>query len=223
MSITSLTQVTALVEEETAKIQDTIETFIIQKACYYKNKALSFTYGPVWAEQELLQIAEDAKEKNLVTFLGKALETAEEGLRIANENLAVVQTEINELARIQDKVLALLTADGVDVSLFIDCSLTGTDSFVKSLTDVVEVTASITELSTEGVSLDIDVPVPDIKEEGLRIADINIPRIDVVEDAQEAASRVGGVVGTMERIKETQKEVKTAAKKRAKELEEKLT
>tara|TARA_Y100000310_G_C20308055_1_gene634902 strand:+ start:27 stop:668 length:642 start_codon:yes stop_codon:yes gene_type:complete len=213
MSITSLTQVTALVEEETAKIQDTIETFIIQKACYYKNKALSVKYGPIWAEQELLQIAEDAKEKNLVTFLGKALETAEEGLRIANENLAVVQTEINELARIQDKVLALLTADGVDVSLFIDCSLTGTDSFIESLTDVVEVTASITELSTEGVSLDIDVPVPDI----------NIPRIDVVEDAQEAASRVGGVVGTMERIKETQKEVKTAAKKRAKELEEKLT
>jgi hypothetical protein len=205
--------VTALVEEETAKIQDTIETFIIQKACYYKNKALSFTYGPVWAEQELLQIAEDAKEKALVTFLGKALETAEEGLRIANENLAVVQTELNELARIQDKVLALLTADGVDVSLFIDCSLTGTDSFVKSLTDVVEVTASITELSTEGVSLDIDVPVPDI----------NIPRIDVVEDAQEAASRVGGVVGTMERIKETAKEVKTAAEKRAEELEEKLT
>jgi len=191
MSITSLTQVLALVEEEKAKVEQTITQFATKQLCYVRNQAL---YPVIWAEEKVNQIVEENKEKALITLFGKQLEDAEGLLVKANERLAQIQAEINQAAAIQERVLALLRADGIDVSFFLDCSLDPPESLgsiADQLADTVEVAVSVAEGEVD-VTTVVGVP------------DINVPIPDVVEDAKEAAARVGGIAGSVKAIKERQ-------------------
>ena len=120
MSITSLRQVTALVEEEKRKAEQTVIKLTNQALCYVRNMALN---PIISAEEKAIRQKELAEEKLLVTFLGDALEEAEKGLRIVNEQVAKMQTEVNEYAAIQEKILARLRTDNIDVSYYLDCSL----------------------------------------------------------------------------------------------------
>ena len=191
MSITSLTQVLELVKEEKEKVEQTITEFATKQLCYARNKALQ---PAIWAEEQAKQIKEDLEEKTLITFFGKQLEDAEGLLVEANERLAQIQAEINQAAAIQERVLALLRADGIDVSFFLDCSLDPPESLgsiADQLADTVDVAVSIAEGEVD-VSVAVGVP------------DINVPIPDVVEDANEAAARVGGIAGSVKAIKERQ-------------------
>ena len=96
------------------------------------------------------------------------------------------------LEKIQSKVLSAIEGDvRYDASLFIDC---GGTSLVESLTDV-SVSVSVT---AEGVTGSITTPT---------VPDINIPVPTVVNETIEAARRVGGISGTIDRIEETQEEI----------------
>ena len=190
MSITSITQVLALVEEEKAKVEQTITEFATKQLCYARNKALQ---PAIWAEEQAKQIKEELEEKTLITFFGKQLEDAEGLLVKANERLAQIQAEINQAAAIQERVLALLRADGIDVSFFLDCSLDPPES-LGSIAD--QLTAAVdVAVSVEG---EVDVSV------AVGVPDINVPIPDVVEDAKEAAARVGGIAGSVKAIKQRQ-------------------
>jgi len=190
MSITSLKQVLALVEEEKAKVEQTITEFATKQLCYARNKALQ---PAIWAEEQAKQIKEELEEKTLITFFGKQLEDAEGLLVKANERLAQIQAEINQAAAIQERVLALLRADGIDVSFFLDCSLDPPES-LGSIAD--QLTAAVdVAVSVEG---EVDVSV------AVGVPDINVPIPDVVEDAKEAAARVGGIAGSVKAIKQRQ-------------------
>ena len=191
MSITSITQVLALVEEEKAKVEQTITEFATKQLCYARNKALQ---PAIWAEEQTKQIKEELEEKTLITFFEKQLDDAEKLLVKANKRLADIQAEINRAAAIQERVLALLRADGIDVSFFLDCSLDPPES-LGSIAD--QLTAAVdVAVSVEG---EVDVSV------AVGVPDINVPIPDVVEDAKEAAARVGGIAGSVKAIKERQK------------------
>lgn len=191
MSITSLQQVMALVNEEKNKVEQTISEFATKQLCYVRNKALQ---PAIWAEEQAKQIKEDLEEKALITFFGKQLDGAEKLLVKANERLADIQAEINQAAAIQERVLALLRADGIDVSFFLDCSLDPPESLgsiADQLADTVDVAVSVAEGEVD-ISVAVGVP------------DINVPIPDVVREAQEAAERVGGVAGSVKAIKKRQ-------------------
>lgn len=190
MSITSITQVLALVEEEKAKVEQTITEFATKQLCYARNKALQ---PAIWAEEQTKQIKEELEEKTLITFFEKELDDAEKLLVKANKRLADIQAEINRAAAIQERVLALLRADGIDVSFFLDCSLDPPES-LGSIAD--QLTAAVdVAVSVEG---EVDVSV------AVGVPDINVPIPDVVEDAKEAAARVGGIAGSVKAIKQRQ-------------------
>jgi len=190
MSITSITQVLALVEEEKAKVEQTITEFATKQLCYARNKALQ---PVIWAEEQTKQIKEELEEKTLITFFEKQLDDAEKLLVKANKRLADIQAEINRAAAIQERVLALLRADGIDVSFFLDCSLDPPES-LGSIAD--QLTAAVdVAVSVEG---EVDVSV------AIGVPDINVPIPDVVEDAKEAAARVGGIAGSVKAIKQRQ-------------------
>ena len=190
MSITSITQVLALVEEEKAKVEQTITEFATKQLCYARNKALQ---PAIWAEEQTKQIKEELEEKTLITFFEKQLDDAEKLLVKANKRLADIQAEINRAAAIQERVLALLRADGIDVSFFLDCSLDPPES-LGSIAD--QLTAAVdVAVSVEG---EVDVSV------AVGVPDINVPIPDVVEDAKEAAARVGGIAGSVKAIKQRQ-------------------
>ncbi len=190
MSITSLKQVLALVEEEKAKVEQTITEFATKQLCYARNKALQ---PAIWAEEQTKQIKEELEEKTLITFFEKQLDDAEKLLVKANKRLADIQAEINRAAAIQERVLALLRADGIDVSFFLDCSLDPPES-LGSIAD--QLTAAVdVAVSVEG---EVDVSV------AVGVPDINVPIPDVVEDAKEAAARVGGIAGSVKAIKQRQ-------------------
>ena len=190
MSITSITQVLALVEEEKAKVEQTITEFATKQLCYARNKALQ---PVIWAEEQTKQIKEELEEKTLITFFEKQLDDAEKLLVKANKRLADIQAEINRAAAIQERVLALLRADGIDVSFFLDCSLDPPES-LGSIAD--QLTAAVdVAVSVEG---EVDVSV------AVGVPDINVPIPDVVEDAKEAAARVGGIAGSVKAIKQRQ-------------------
>ena len=191
MSITSLKQVLALVEEEKAKVEQTITEFATKQLCYARNKALQ---PAIWAKEQADQIKEELAEQKLITIFGKQLDDAEKLLVKANKRLADIQAEINRAAAIQERVLALLRADGIDVSFFLDCSLDPPESLgsiADQLADTVEVAVSIAEGEVD-VTTVVGVP------------DINVPIPDVVREAQEAAERVGGIAGSVKAIKERQ-------------------
>jgi len=190
MSITSITQVLALVEEEKAKVEQTITEFATKQLCYARNKALQ---PAIWAKEQADQIEEELEEKTLITFFEKQLDDAEKLLVKANKRLADIQAEINRAAAIQERVLALLRADGIDVSFFLDCSLDPPES-LGSIAD--QLTAAVdVAVSVEG---EVDVSV------AIGVPDINVPIPDVVEDAKEAAARVGGIAGSVKAIKQRQ-------------------
>jgi len=190
MSITSLKQVLALVEEEKAKVEQTITEFATKQLCYARNKALQ---PAIWAEEQAKQIEEELAEQTLITIFGKQLDDAEKLLVKANKRLADIQAEINRAAAIQERVLALLRADGIDVSFFLDCSLDPPES-LGSIAD--QLTAAVdVAVSVEG---EVDVSV------AVGVPDINVPIPDVVEDAKEAAARVGGIAGSVKAIKQRQ-------------------
>jgi len=190
MSITSITQVLALVEEEKAKVEQTITEFATKQLCYARNKALQ---PAIWAKEQADQIEEELEEKTLITFFEKQLDDAEKLLVKANKRLADIQAEINRAAAIQERVLALLRADGIDVSFFLDCSLDPPES-LGSIAD--QLTAAVdVAVSVEG---EVDVSV------AVGVPDINVPIPDVVEDAKEAAARVGGIAGSVKAIKQRQ-------------------
>jgi len=190
MSITSITQVLALVEEEKAKVEQTITEFATKQLCYARNKALQ---PAIWAKEQADQIKEELEEKTLITFFEKELDDAEKLLVKANKRLADIQAEINRAAAIQERVLALLRADGIDVSFFLDCSLDPPES-LGSIAD--QLTAAVdVAVSVEG---EVDVSV------AVGVPDINVPIPDVVEDAKEAAARVGGIAGSVKAIKQRQ-------------------
>ena len=190
MSITSITQVLALVEEEKAKVEQTITEFATKQLCYARNKALQ---PAIWAEEQAKQIEEELAEQTLITIFGKQLDDAEKLLVKANKRLADIQAEINRAAAIQERVLALLRADGIDVSFFLDCSLDPPES-LGSIAD--QLTAAVdVAVSVEG---EVDVSV------AVGVPDINVPIPDVVEDAKEAAARVGGIAGSVKAIKQRQ-------------------
>jgi len=190
MSITSITQVLALVEEEKEKVEQTITEFATKQLCYARNKALQ---PVIWAEEQTKQIKEELEEKTLITFFEKQLDDAEKLLVKANKRLADIQAEINRAAAIQERVLALLRADGIDVSFFLDCSLDPPES-LGSIAD--QLTAAVdVAVSVEG---EVDVSV------AIGVPDINVPIPDVVEDAKEAAARVGGIAGSVKAIKQRQ-------------------
>jgi hypothetical protein len=190
MSITSITQVLALVEEEKAKVEQTITEFATKQLCYARNKALQ---PAIWAKEQADQIKEELEEKTLITFFEKQLDDAEKLLVKANKRLADIQAEINRAAAIQERVLALLRADGIDVSFFLDCSLDPPES-LGSIAD--QLTAAVdVAVSVEG---EVDVSV------AVGVPDINVPIPDVVEDAKEAAARVGGIAGSVKAIKQRQ-------------------
>lgn len=190
MSITSITQVLALVEEEKAKVEQTITEFATKQLCYARNKALQ---PAIWAEEQAKQIEEELAEQTLITIFGKQLDDAEKLLVKANKRLADIQAEINRAAAIQERVLALLRADGIDVSFFLDCSLDPPES-LGSIAD--QLTAAVDVAVSVGGEVDVSVAVG--------VPDINVPIPDVVEDAKEAAARVGGIAGSVKAIKQRQ-------------------
>ncbi len=192
MSITSLRQVTALVEEEKRKAEQTVIKLTNQALCYVRNMALN---PIISAEEKAIRQKELAEEKLLVTFLGDALEKAEEGLRIVNEQVAKMQTEVNEYAAIQEKILARLRTDNIDVSYYLDCSLDEPKtlgSLAQELADATTVGLEVTASIADG-ELDVTGVTPVIKR-----PDINIPIPEVVDDVKDTAARVGGLRGSIQ-------------------------
>ena len=192
MSLTSLTQLTTAIDERIATTEAAIKDFITQKACYVRNQAIA---PLVWAEQEAITKKEELEASAAVAAAQLLLVKAEEGLQKMNEKLSEIQSELTLLERIQSKVLTAIEGDArYDATLFIDC---GGTSLVESLTDT-SVGVSVT---TEGVTGFITTPT---------VPDINIPVPTVVNETVEAAKRVGGIAGTIDRIEETQEEIEEA-------------
>ena len=189
MSITSLTQLTNVINERVATTEASIKDFITQKACYVRNKAIA---PLVWVEQEAIAKKEELEASAALIAAKLILDGAETTLQNLNEQLSKIQSELSLLEKIQSKVLSAIEGDvRYDASLFIDC---GGTSLVESLTDV-SVGVSVT---SEGVTGSITTPT---------VPDVNIPVPTVVNQTVAAARQVGGISGTIDRIEETQEEI----------------
>ena len=192
MSITSLTQVTNLVNDRIANTEAAVKKLIAQKVCYVRNKAIA---PLIWAEEQAKEVYEAKIAKALADKAKIALDFAENALRAVNKNLAVIQTEINEMEAIQNRVLALIEGDAsYNTTLFIDCSIVDGDSDLDAL--IAQAIAGISvDVTSEGVSVDVDV--------GIDLPDVGTGIIgDAAETAENAAKVTGSVVGTIERVQE---------------------
>jgi hypothetical protein len=197
--ITSLTDVKNLVNERITKTQASIDKLIAQKVCYVRNKAL---VPAIWAEEQIKQIRDERISQELADKAKIALDFAEKNLQKVNQRLSEVQTEINQMEAIQNRVLALIEGDpSYNTALFIDCSIVDMDTDLDSL--IAQATKNIAlaiDASKEGISVDVDIAIPSIE----------VPIPDVIQEAQLAAQQVGGIVGDVKRIKETQEEIEEA-------------